>query len=268
MGEEFSAQAKVPLYGFIAVGLAIRRAMRGWLWGKNMLLKSIAVLAMLALGLAQASAQTRDDNWARCTDNNPDLSIGGCTAIIQSGAEDNEGLARAFHNRGISYEAKHQYEKAIADYTQSLKLRPNVGTVFRDRGDVYLDQRQLDRAIADFTAAIKLDSQDEIALRKRGLTYIGQGQDAKAKPDLDQALKLDPKDSTVYFGFAMLDLLGHRDAAAIEHLTQSLKYDSDYVDALQSRGDTYQATEAYDKAIDKKKFRPFLKEPPLDASEE
>jgi len=26
--------------------------------------------------------------------------------------------------------------------------------------------------------------------------------------------------------------------------------------------------EAYDKAIDKKKFRPFLKEPPLDASEE
>src|SRR5271169_1290587 len=49
-----------------------------------------------------AAAQSRDDNWTRCKDNNPDLAIGGCTVIIQSGQETTKNLAIT-DSRGFTY---------------------------------------------------------------------------------------------------------------------------------------------------------------------
>jgi hypothetical protein len=62
------------------------------------------VVATLLGASALLVGQTRDDNWNRCKDSNPDLSIGGCTALIQSGQETNSNLAKAFRNRGIAYD--------------------------------------------------------------------------------------------------------------------------------------------------------------------
>lgn len=83
----------------------------------------------LAIGLAlsaSAAAPSRDDNRARCRDANPDISIAGCTALIQSGQETTNILAVAFYNRGISYDRKGEHDRAIQDYGQAISVETEL----------------------------------------------------------------------------------------------------------------------------------------------
>src|SRR5580700_9749216 len=96
-----------------------------------------AVLPIVALLLAgMAAAQDRDRQKNSCTlyDEHGklpagaglDLVIGACTAIIQSGQETTKGLAAAFTNRGYAYRNKREYDRAIQDLDQAIKLDPNL----------------------------------------------------------------------------------------------------------------------------------------------
>src|SRR5665213_1674880 len=84
------------------------------------------ILIGLALTLAAlpAWAQTLHENAVRCEGSDPNLRIGGCTALIQSGQVTNEVMADAYDNRGAAYEKKGLRDKAIADYRAALKLDP------------------------------------------------------------------------------------------------------------------------------------------------
>ena len=51
--------------------------------------------------------------------------------------------------RGACYYYKHDYKKAIADYTQALKLKPDLANAYINRGNVYADQDNYTQAIAE-----------------------------------------------------------------------------------------------------------------------
>jgi tetratricopeptide (TPR) repeat protein len=82
---------------------------------------------------APASAQTQEQlNW--CSgDATGDLRISACTAVIQSGTN----LAGAFYNRGAAYHGKDDYDRAIADYSEAIRLDPTIasGNAFYGRGN-------------------------------------------------------------------------------------------------------------------------------------
>ena len=59
------------------------------------------VFILMGAGLA-AMGQSRDENWNKCKADDPDTSIAGCAALIQSGAESTENQASAYYNRGIA----------------------------------------------------------------------------------------------------------------------------------------------------------------------
>jgi len=95
---------------------------------------ALAVLSLSAICLAgPAQAQTQDENWQHCKSDNPDLNIAGCTAYIQSGQESNQDLAGAFSNRGVAYFNKGQFDLAIADYDQAIRLEPALSAAFANR---------------------------------------------------------------------------------------------------------------------------------------
>jgi tetratricopeptide (TPR) repeat protein len=73
-----------------------------------------------------ASAQSRNQSWALCEAGDPDRGIAACTALIDSGSESAANLAIAYANRGISYSDKGDFARAIADYEQAIKLKPNL----------------------------------------------------------------------------------------------------------------------------------------------
>jgi tetratricopeptide (TPR) repeat protein len=62
---------------------------------------------------------------------------------------------KAFFWRGRSYafmahDGGGQYDRAIQDYDQSIRLNPNDALVFYARGRVYMLMGQQDRAMQDF----------------------------------------------------------------------------------------------------------------------
>jgi hypothetical protein len=88
----------------------------GWrgLAGAAMLVAAALVLALMN---APALAQTLADS--KCTGNSDipwNEQIAGCTNAIESGKFPEKGLAVAFSNRGNTYLAKIDLDRAIADY--------------------------------------------------------------------------------------------------------------------------------------------------------
>ncbi len=100
-----------------------------------------------------ATAQTLDQQ--RCLAPDPDVAILGCTAMIQSGQEPQENLAKAYNNRGNAYDAKGDYDRAIADYTEAIRLDPKYAHAYNNRGNAYGAKGDYDHAIADFDQVIR-----------------------------------------------------------------------------------------------------------------
>ena len=55
------------------------------------------------------------------------------------------------------HENNGDHDKAIADYTQAIRLNPKEATVHYNRGVAYGSKGEYDREIADCTEAIRLD---------------------------------------------------------------------------------------------------------------
>ena len=154
----------------------------------------VAVLAagILILATVEAVLLTRKGDWERCTGKDLEVRILGCTAIIQSGQQTQENLARAFELRGWTYANTRQYDLAIQDEDQAIRLSPNDAFAFQTRGAAYFEKGQYDRAIEDFDQVIKQNPDHATAFGARGTAYNRKGQNDRAIDDLDQAIKLKP----------------------------------------------------------------------------
>lgn len=58
--------------------------------------------------------------------------------------------------RGIAYAKKRDYDRAIQDCDQGIRLKPDDPGAFISRGIAYARKRDYDRAIQDFTEALRL----------------------------------------------------------------------------------------------------------------
>ncbi|MGD0026121.1 MAG: tetratricopeptide repeat-containing serine protease family protein [Xanthobacteraceae bacterium] len=123
----------------------------------------------------------------------PDLMIDGCTAVIQSGPR-----AWAFNNRGSAYGRKGDYDRAIADCTEAIRLDPKYAHAYNNRGFAYHAKGDNDRAIADYNEAIRLDPKYALPYNNRGFAYLAKGDHDRAIADYNEAIRLDPKDAHAY----------------------------------------------------------------------
>jgi tetratricopeptide (TPR) repeat protein len=137
-----------------------------------------AVLVSAPLGGASsgtATARTLDQLWAGCRDDNSEQLIAACTAVIRSGRQTPDNLARAFFNRGRAWADQAQYDRAIQDFDQAIRLDADYPDAFNSRGVAYSGKGQTARAIEDFDAAIRLDPNYAIAIYNRGLASQSLG---------------------------------------------------------------------------------------------
>jgi tetratricopeptide (TPR) repeat protein len=94
---------------------------------------------------------------------------------------------------------KREWDKAIADYTEAIRLDPKDVLAYGSRGFAYSHKGDLDKAIADYTEAIHLDSKRASTYGNRGMAYAQKGDLGKAISDYSEAIRLDPKDASAYF---------------------------------------------------------------------
>ena len=76
---------------------------------------------------------------------------------IEAGDLPAKSLAYVFNNRGASYRNLNQYNRAIEDYDQAIKIKPEDADAYVNRGISYAAMNQHDLAIEDYDLAIKIN---------------------------------------------------------------------------------------------------------------
>lgn len=107
--------------------------------------------------------------------------------------EKDRNIGVAYNNRGRYYRELKQFDKAIDDFSNLIRLRPDEARTYITRGRLYTDMGELEKAMADFNRALELNSEHPDALANRGAVYGMQSQYGKALADLNRSLEINPK---------------------------------------------------------------------------
>jgi tetratricopeptide (TPR) repeat protein len=134
-------------------------------------------------------------------------------------------LAVGYNNRGQARIQKKEYDGALADFDEAIRLDPKLAVAHDGRGTAHLARHEYDAAIADFDAAVKLDPNFAQAYSDRAVAYYAQGENARALPDAEQAVRLDPSSTrAIQSRGAIRDELGDY-AGALADFDAAIKLD-------------------------------------------
>ena len=221
---------------------------------------------VLALGLMAAPAFAQSFKAWKCTGNLDipwDEQILGCTDAIKkfagrdlAAALNNRGIAyqakdafdraivdyneaiqhdpksaAAFNNRGVAYQGKGEFDRAIADYNEAIRLDPRYAAAFNNRGNGYKAKGEFERAIEDYNEALRLDRKYAVAFNNRGNAYRAKGEFRRAIGDYDEAIRLDPKESGAYLNRGLANLYLGSLPKALADLNQASVLDPKFAHA-------------------------------------
>jgi len=168
--------------------------------------RTLSIFVILAISVllnaGSSLAQSRRD-WSQCAgrkDPIVDVVIEGCTAVIQSNQDPPQKLATAFDNRGVAYRLKGEYDHALQDYEQAIRLNPDNANAYNNLGVIYRIKGDYDRAIADYDEAIWLKNGDfPAAFYNRALAYADKGEYVHSFADFDVVLRFDAKNALALY---------------------------------------------------------------------
>lgn len=198
---------------------------------------SILVLLVRPMGEALAASQVDKDNCARGTE---EAKIEACTRIIGDSTESANNRAVSYNHRGIAYGRKGEHDKAISDFSQAIRLKPELASAHMNRGIALSNKREYDRAISDFDEAIRLDPGVAGAYTSRGRAYSGKGQHDRAISDHNEALRLKPDLGSAYYNRGVAFGNKGQHDRAISDFNEAIRLDPRIVGAYTYRGIAYE----------------------------
>ena len=156
------------------------------------------------------------------------MSIVVCVILLFFGVSvySARNSAREHNISGLTYQSKQQYDKALEEFNQAIKLYSGYAEAYFNRGMIFYKKKDYPDSLTDLNRAIQLDSQYTEAYFERGMLYCEEGKYDKALNDFDKAIKLNSKYAEI------------------------LKYSSEYAKAYCGRGMLYCEEGKYDKALD------------------
>ena len=169
--------------------------------------------------------------------------------------------AEDYQVREMEYLNNGDYDSAIAEFTQAIRLDPNDaeaywkrhnayrnrGNAYYDRYEVYHDERDWDSATADWDQSsadrnwymyiwvISRNPNDAEAYYRRGLAYYDKKDYDQAIADFTHIISLDPNDAKAYYwrGLAYYNKKDYDQAIA--DYTQAIKLNPNNVEAYTNR---------------------------------
>jgi Tetratricopeptide repeat. len=101
-------------------------------------------------------------------------------------------LAIAYQGRGYAFAKNQQFQEAIQDYTEALKLKSNDPRIYEQRAAVEMKTYDYDKALADYSELIKLKPTEVRYLNYRAYVYEVKDDVQNSMADTEKVLKLDP----------------------------------------------------------------------------
>lgn len=219
------------------------------------------VVAESAAGRALQASE-----WLDCKGDDYEKSVAACTALIDSGQLNDADRSLALANRGWALNGLAQYDKAVSDYTESLRLASDhnawayfnraLAYIYQDRFDKaaadlsqallvdpsYVEARasrgfaykhlgNLNEALSDLSSAIEANPRYAYAYAVRGLTFLDQGALDQATRDFDMAISLDGSVAWNYTFRGLAHLQSNNDGAALADLEKALAMTPDDIEA-------------------------------------
>ncbi len=156
----------------------------------------------------------------------------------------------ALKNRGAVYLNTGDYDGAIKDYNKAILLEPEYAEHFYNRGIAYLGNKDYGQAISDFTKAIDLNFYNKaLALSSRGRAYLAKKDIDQGIKDLREAIDLDPVPALKNRGASYLDTGEY--VRAIEDYKEATRLEPENGENFYNLGAAYLGKEDYDQAIAK-----------------
>jgi tetratricopeptide (TPR) repeat protein len=119
------------------------------------------------------------------------MELNGGTWILTKG--DPRTKAEEFINRGRDAGSKNNYEEAIKEFSQALKIDPSNTTALDARSNAYFRTKQTQLAVQDLDRVINIDPKNDFALMRRGILHAYLDQYQLALQDYQQSIKLNPE---------------------------------------------------------------------------
>ena len=165
---------------------------------RNFVFIFVAALALCASQLSEAQATkeanklardgaeaSKNQEWDKAID-----SLRKATALDHKYAPN---LAAVFQQRAYAAATNQQFQDAINDYGEALKISPEDARIYEQRAAVEMKLNDMDKALADYSEAIKIKPNEVRYYGYRSYIYEVKGDIKNSMADADKVLKLDPK---------------------------------------------------------------------------
>jgi len=149
------------------------------------------IFLLAALFVSSASAGMSQD-LTRCTAAQNVAAASACTRIMNSGRLPDAQMYIGYFNRGTAWRRAGEADKAIADFSKVLQLKPGFARAFAARASAKADLRDTAAALADLDDAVKHGGGDWRFLYHRAVIYRSTGDRDAALRDLNAALDVNP----------------------------------------------------------------------------
>ncbi|MEY2482283.1 MAG: hypothetical protein QOK24_811 [Verrucomicrobiota bacterium] len=123
-------------------------------------------------------------------------------------------MSNAYMTRGNAFAGKRDWDRALRDYDEAVRIQPYNYDALVNRGNAYAQKKERDKSTRDYDEAIRLNPKMFQAYCNRAMNYFAAGDLDRALADLTESVRLNPKFAEGYSRRSIVLLrLKRKDAA-------------------------------------------------------
>ncbi len=137
--------------------------------------------------------------------------------------------ANDYNERGMTHSERDQWDLAIVDFSEAIKLDPSESTYYFNRGSAYGSAGKFEESIADFNKAIELETDNKHLAQNytnRGISNYALGRLDEAIADFSSAVELNPEEPKPYLQLGSIYDVRRQDAKAIAYYRKVLAFEA------------------------------------------
>ena len=157
--------------------------------------------------------------------------------------------ANFYNSRGADWSGKRQYDNAIADFTEAIRLDPSLVSAYANRAAAWNNKGNYQNAVADCAEAIRLNPNFSAAYNNRAFSWNKLGEYDKAIADCNEAIRLDANFGPTYNSRAVARFGKGEYEKALADANQAIRITPSFAASYDTRGNVWVQRGEYAKAI-------------------